>query len=455
MGIMALLKTNILLVFGTLSICWLASHCYAATEPKEAIHTYLKAWTKLDLFSGVVLVAKDGEILLHKAYGKADFNKNLDNTCNTRFRIGSLTKAFTAMLVLQLEQQNLLTVTAPLDTFLPDYPRGDEITLEMLLHHRSGIVDHTSLSDYQTLRRTNLCPLEKTINTFKRLPLEFSPGTQFKYSNSNYILLGFIIEKVTQKPYADVLQSQILEPLGMERTGFEYHQHALQDMALGHKLEDNKIIKAEDRVMQNAHASGAIYSTARDLYTWDRALYTDKLVKKASLEKILDPRHDKYAYGWAKTLIFDKKVLAHTGETEGFKASIRRFIDDDTCIIVLSNFEHCPIDRISEDLAAIMFGQPYQLPKKASGGNEDISNYYAYVGRYQIKPGFVLTITNENNQLFCQPTGQDKLQLHPENATTFNLTEVDAKITFIKNSKGQATKLILNQKGKDIPAVKQ
>lgn len=334
----------------------------AHTGRAQAANDYIQAWTDLGRFSGVVLIARDGKILLHKAYGKADYGANVANTLDTQFRIGSLTKGFTAMVVLQLEQQGLLSTKSALSTYLPDYPHGNEITLEMLLDHRSGIVDHTTLPDFQTTRRVKECSLEDTIRTFKNRPLEFSPGTKFKYSSSGYILLGYIIEKVTKKPYAEVVQNQILGPLGMSHTGFEYYQHKPQGMALGYKIDKGAIIRANERVMQNAHASGALYSTARDLYTWDRAFYSEKLVNKAALARILNPTHPEYGYGWATTRVLGKKVLAHSGETEGFLSCIMRFVDDDACIIVLSNFENCPMNRLVPDLAAILFDQPYKLP---------------------------------------------------------------------------------------------
>jgi len=421
----------------------------------QAADDYMQAWTDLNMFSGVVLLARDGKILFHKAYGKADHSADIANTLDTKFRIGSLTKAFTAMAVLQLEQRGSLSVKSTLSTYVPDYPRGNEITLEMLLNHRSGIVDHTTLPDFLTTRRTNVCPLEETIRTFKHRPWEFSPGTRFKYSSSGYILLGYIIEKVTQKPYAEIVDSQILEPLGMSQTGFEYHQRKPEGMALGYRLENSRVARANDRVMQNAHASGALFSTAHDLYLWDRALYKDKLANKAVLAKILNPPHPEYSYGWAVTRTFDKKVLAHSGETEGFLACIMRFVDDDACLIVLSNFEHCPIGRIVQDLAAILFGQPYDLPEKAVVTQEVISNYDAYVGQYQVSPQLVLSITKEGEKLFCQATGQARLELHPRSPTEFFLREVEASITFIRDSRGRVAQLMLQQGGKNVPAVRQ
>ncbi|OHB66155.1 MAG: hypothetical protein A2Y77_13520 [Planctomycetes bacterium RBG_13_62_9] len=435
-----------------LSFCvfLLCGNCLAAPPSPEALDACMRGWADQNLFSGTVLAAQDGQVLLHNAYGMADYNAPIANTCDTRFRIGSLTKGFTALAVLQLEEQGRLRTSDRLATVMPDYPHADTITLDMLLNHRSGIVDHTTLPDFQTVRRTSPCALARTIETFQSLPLDFTPGTQFKYSNSNYILLGHIIESVTRKPYADVIQRQILEPLGMHGTGFEYYRRPIPNMALDHTLENGSIRRAQDRVMQNAHASGALYSTAHDLYLWDRAFRTGRLVKEKMRQKILSCDAE-YRYGWATTEMFDRKILAHSGETEGFCSTIIRFVDDDACLIVLSNLEGCSMGRIIQSLSALLFDRPYQLPKKAPTGPQASADYGAYVGRYQIKPGFFIDVTTQDGQLYRQATGQSRLQLHPESKDTFFVTEADARITFEYGGEGQVARLVLHQGNRDFP----
>ena len=427
------------------------STCLASTPSGGTMDHYLQAWADMDMLSGAVLVAQDGNIVLHKAYGKANVSQNVDNSGQTCFRIGSLTKAFTAVVVLQLEQKGLLSIKDRLSKYIPDHTRADEITLDMLLNHRSGIVDHTTLPDFQTRRRTDLCPLEETIATFKDLPLEFPPGTRFKYSNSNYILLGFIIEKVTKRPYAESVRQYLLEPLNMDHTGFEYNQRPVSNMAVGYRMGDDRIVPAPSRVMQNAHASGALYSTASDLYAWEKLFHSDNPANKTIVERILDPAADAYSYGWAIDSMQDKKILAHMGETEGFTSCIMRFPAENACIIVLSNFEHCPVMLIGHDLSAILFGQPYRMPKRALAESEVAAYYDEYVGRYQLKPGVEFTISQEGTKLYCQVTGQGKLQLHPESQSTFFIREVDAKVAFVRDTKGRVTKLVLHQKGRQIP----
>ena len=427
------------------------SSLLASAESGREMDSYLQAWTEMDMFSGTVLVAKDGDIVFHKAYGKANVGQNIENTCETRFRIGSLTKSFTAMVVLQLEQKGKLSTKDRLSKYVPDHTRADEITLDMLLNHRSGIVDHTTLPDFQTHRRTDVCPLEETIAAFKHLPLEFPPGTRFEYSNSNYILLGFIIEKVTKRPYAEVVRQNISEPLNMDHTGFEYELQPVANMAAGYRMDDDRVVPAPSRVMQNAHASGALYSTASDLYAWEKLFNSDNQADKAILQKILDPAAEAYCYGWAIDSMHGRKILAHMGDTEGFKSCILRFPADNACVIVLSNFDQCLVMRIGHDLSAILFGQPYRMPKRALASSEVADRYGDYVGQYQLKPGFVFTISREGTNLYCQATGQGRLRLHPESQSIFFIREADAKFEFVRDENGRITKLVLNQNGRQIP----
>jgi CubicO group peptidase (beta-lactamase class C family) len=424
-------------------------------DAAEKLDAYLQAWVDQDMFSGVVFVAQQGQVLLHRAYGQADRDRNVANTLNTRFRIGSLTKSFTGFIVLRLEEQGYWSLNDPLINYLPDYPLGERITLDMLLNHRSGIVDHTTLPDFQTVRRVQVCPLEKTIAAFKNLPLDFDPGAKFKYSSSNYILLGYLIEKVTGKTFAEVLRQEVLKPLDISDTGFLHYQDPPEGLARGYRRKDRRIIPARSRVMQNAHGSGALYSTTSDLYTWCRAFSADRPLDEFIRDRISDCPHREYAYGWAKAHFFGKLAWAHGGDTEGFKSWIMRFPQESVTVIVLSNFEHCMEDRIGVDLAAIVLGESYRFPRKAVVGKDTLAQYQAYVGTYQVKPGLTFRITRQGEQLFCQLTGQEPMELHPESEDTFFIREVDANIVFNRDTKRSVTALVLQQNGHEMSAKKE
>ncbi|MBN1224985.1 MAG: beta-lactamase family protein [Candidatus Aminicenantes bacterium] len=280
----------------------------------------------------------------------ADYEHNVPNAPQTKFRLASLTKQFTAMAVLQLHERNLLSLDDPINKYIPEYTDGGEITIHHLLTHTSGIANFTVATDKEA--RVLPYSLEMTIEKFRDKPLEFSPGERFEYSNAGYYLLGYIIEKVTGKDYAEVVQQNIFGPLGMESSGYDYDHHIIKNRARGYHLEKGELLNANYINMANVHASGGLYSTVEDMYLWDRALYTEKLVKKDTLKKMFTPYTRNYGYGWGVVTLFNRTMVGHNGDMEGFQTNISRFIDDDVCIIVLSNFGHAPIGKIGMELAA-------------------------------------------------------------------------------------------------------
>ena len=195
-----------------------------------------------------------------------------------------------------------------------------------------------------------------------------------------------------------------------------------------------------------------LYSTVEDLYRWDRALYNEKLLSKSSLDKMFTPFKENYGYGWSTRPFSDHKRLSHGGGINGFSTYISRFVDDDVCIIVLSNLEFAPTEKINTNLAALLFGEEAEWPKEHKVVEVDPKIYEAYVGKYELNPNFILTISKENDRLFVQATGQPKFEIFPESETKFFLKAVDAQLSFIKNDQDEVTQLILHQGGRDMPA---
>lgn len=284
--------------------------------------------------------------------------------------------------------------------------------------------------------------------------MEFNPGEKFNYSNSNYILLGFVIEQVSKLSYAEYIKQNIFEPLEMSNSGFENPERIIKNFAQGYCLVKNEISKAKFRDMSNAHASGALYSTIEDLYIWDRALYSEKLISNESKERMFTEFKNNYGFGWGIVEVFDHKMISHSGDIDGFTSNISRFIDDDISIIILSNFEHTPINRINRDLIAIVFNEKYTVPEiiKPIKLSDDILQLY--VGKYELQANFIFDISLSKGSLFCQPTDQPKLELVPISESEFYLREADAKISFSRNSKQEIDKLILHQGDQEVPARK-
>ena len=307
-------------------------------------------------FTGSVLVAQDGEILLSKGFGLADRNNNIPNTSETKFRLGSVTKQFTAMAIMMLQAQGKLDVQDPVCNYIPDCPTAwKAITLHHLLVHTSGIPNFTSRVDYANTQATPSSP-EETIARFKDQPLDFHPSDEWRYSNSGYILLGYIIEQVSGQSYEAFLRQNIFEPLEMQNTGYDHDDGSL---ATGYA---NSTTEAEYIDMSIPYAAGALYSTVEDLYRWDQALYTEQLLSQDLLNLIFTPHSPtdidtSYGYGWEMGVLNNHSVVFHGGNIEGFAAEIRRYINDKTTIIVLSNQQNLRVNEITDSIAALVFGE--------------------------------------------------------------------------------------------------
>jgi len=449
------LKIGIISTCGifTLITLLLFSVSCLAQDIATKVDEYINAQTKLGAFSGSVLIAQGGKVLLSKGYGMANLELGVPNTPQTKFRLGSVTKQFTAMAIMQLQERGLLDVNNPITKYIPDYPNGEKITIRHLLTHTSGIPNLTDFPDFlETMMLPS--PVEKTIERFKNKPLEFEPGEKFSYSNSGYILLGYLIEKISGKSYEDFLSENIFQPLNMVNSGYDHSSTILKNRASGYSLGTDGIINAGYIDMSLPLGGGSLYSTVEELYLWDRALYTEELVSKTIMDKIFTPFLEEYAYGWNVSELYKHKRISHSGGINGFSSNISRYPDDDLCIVVLSNYEHSVIGKIAKDLAAIAFGEEYELPQERQVAEIDYRICDAYIGQYQLDTNFVIGITREGDHLLGQGPGQPKFELFPESETKFFLKIIDAQITFIKNDKGEIRELILHQNGKDHPAKK-
>jgi CubicO group peptidase (beta-lactamase class C family) len=432
----------------TIILFFLLSVLCVAQDIAAKVDEYINAQMKLGNFSGSILIAQGDKILVSKGYGMANLELDVSNTPQTKFRLGSVTKQFTSMAIMQLQEKGLLNVNDPIKKYISDYPNGDKITIHHLLTHTSGIPNLTDFPDFtETMMIPS--PVEKTIERFKNKPLEFEPGEKFSYSNSGYVLLGYLVEKISGKSYESFLNENIFQPLNMTNSGYDHNSTILKNRASGYSLGKDGLINAPYIDMSLPIGGGALYSTVEDLYLWDRALYTEKLVSKASLEKMFTPFKEDYGYGWAITELFNRKRVSHSGGINGFSCNISRYVNDDVCVIVLSNIEHAPVGQMAKDLAAIVFGEKYELPQERVAIQVDPNIYDAYVGEYQVDTTLILNITKEDNRLFAQAigTGQPTFEIFPESETKFFLKVVDAQITFVKDEKGTITELILHQMG--------
>jgi len=430
---------------------WHAYSHFFSTSAK--LNSLVKAYVEQGSFSGSVLVAKDGKILLCKGYGFANYEHEVPNSPETKFRLGSITKQFTSMAIMQLQERGLLNVSDSVAKYIPDYPRGNEITIHHLLTHTAGIPNVTAFPKYQK-KKIKPHTLEQLINRFKDKPLEFKPGEKHRYSNSGYMLLGYIIEKASGKKYETILKENIFVPLEMNNSGYDKASLVLKNRASGYGKADDELINSGYIDMSFPAGAGALYSTVEDLYLWDQALYTEKLATKESLETSLTPFKGNYGYGWCIGESYNHNFVGHGGGIDGFSTDIVRYPDDKICIIILSNLEYAHPSGISNKIAAVLFGKRYELPKKHVIVKVDPQIYDQYVGKYKLREKFFITVTKENDKLITQATEQGKIEIFPESETVFFNIGIDAQISFVKDDSGKVTKLILHQGGVESVAEK-
>lgn len=344
-----------------IAACLLLVAAVRADEVATKLDEYMSGLAKQGRFSGSVLVARNGRVLLAKGYSFANLELDVPNSPETKFRLGSITKQFTAMAFIELDEKGKLKVEDPISKYVPQCPEAwGKITIHHLLTHTSGIPNFTSFPDYvRTMNERS--PVSITVERFKNKPLNFAPGEKFQYSNSGYVLLGYILEKVTGQEYGDYVEQNIFQPLGMRNSGYDSFTAILKHRASGYMRRGGKSANALYLDMTIPHAAGGLYSTVEDLYLWDQALYTDKLVSKKSLERIFTPFKGDYAYGWFVTKRNNRRYIGHGGGINGFSTMIERYPDDKVCVIVLSNMEGSVVGPAARELAAIVYGQ------KASG----------------------------------------------------------------------------------------
>jgi CubicO group peptidase (beta-lactamase class C family) len=415
---------------------------------------YMNACVSVNHFSGAVLVAKDDGTIFAKGYGFANAEHQVPNSTRTKFRLGSITKQFTAMAILILREQGKLKIQDPVGKYLADAPKAWEgVTIRHLLTHTGGVPSYTEAADYSKKMST-----PETVTTmiarFRDKPLDFKPGEKFHYSNSGYFLLGAIIEKVSGKSYEAFLKEAIFAPLGMKDTGYDHSATILPGRASGYNRRGEELVNAEYLDMSQPYAAGSLYSTVLDLAVWDRALRDGKLISKNAYTEMFTPVKGDYAYGWAVKTIKGRKLIRHGGGINGFVTDFLRYPDQKLCVAVLCNVIPVNTGRIGQDLAAIALGEPYELPRPRKVAAVDPKLYDAYAGRYQIAPNTIATFTREGDRLMTQISNQPKIEVFPESETVFFLKVVDATITFFKDAKGKVTHIVIHQGGRDVKATR-
>lgn len=430
---------------GILLSCIIFSQISVAQNYNAKIDSLLNAYSVLNKFNGTALVFQKGKILYKKSYGYSDKNNNQLVSSKNIFHIGSLTKTFTAILVLKLAEQKLIALDDPIYKFLPDFPNGNRITIRHLLTHTSGV--------YEPFRNPvfieNLSSLKKYSNTekvnyFINEPLDFEPGSKFSYSNSGYVLLGVIIEKITGKSYEECLNYYLFSSLKMSNTGFGYsHVKKYRTVGYGY-LSKTKQIEAPIWNPDLLFSAGALYSNTADLLSFYKGVKSFSIISRANLAEATTQYLGGYGLGFYIDSIGTDAVVNHGGNIEGFTSYFAMNTERDICIILLNNITSASLERIGNSIYKIVTNQRYSLPKPKQEIKISNDLLMSYAGKYEISSNNVVNILYENNKLFLQENDGNKFELMAEKENSFFIKGEDIEIEFI-TVKGNVSSVKIKQ----------
>ncbi len=408
---------------------------------------YLNRELKAETFMGSVMVARSGKINFIKGYGLANREHAVPNAPNTKFRLGSIAKQFTAVSILKLQEQGKLSLDDPVSKYEENCPEGwSAIKIHHLLSHTSGIPSYTSFADYFYTKKFHWPP-GKMIQRFRDKPLEFRPGEGFKYSNSGYFVLGYIVEQSSGKCYEDYLKENIFDPLGMANSGYDHFEFILPHRAAGYCRDGAGWKNSAYVDMSVPYAAGALYSTAEDFFLWYQCWREQKILSKSSWKALTTPSANHHGFGVFILARFGHRVLEHGGSINGFNTFMSWYPDADLFICAFGNADSARSDNVVKNLAAIKFDQPLLLPKERAVIWLDSKQLEILAGRYEIRGNFILTVTVIKHRLMVQATGQNKVEFYAESDTKCFGKTVNAEITFCKDSAGKVTHLVLHQNG--------
>ncbi|RPJ86673.1 MAG: serine hydrolase [Acidobacteria bacterium] len=441
-----------LLILGIVAVIFLmASGRRAQASSSEArdIDALLTGVFKRNEPGGAVIVTRKGETLFRKGYGLADMELKVPIQPDMVFRLGSLTKQFTAVAILMLEEQGKLSVTDPLTKFFPDYPTGGQtITIDHLLTHTSGIKSYTSMPEWLSKWRTDMS-LASLIEMFKNQPADFKPDERWLYSNSGYILLGAIVEKASGQTYEDFIEKKIFEPLGMKDSYYDRTEQIIPKRVKGYQRAAAGFQNAPYLSMTQPYAAGSLASTVDDLALWDAAVWSNRLIKKESLGKahsarrLADGRSTAYGYGWAVGSYEGHRTIEHGGGIHGFATFALSMPEDGIYVAILTNGAAGPKvspQRLAIQMAGIAVGKPVQEPKPISMTAEQLKRY---TGVYSERENDEHTISLEGNQLRWQPKSGPPRKIYPLSETEFFIEDSLSRIGFVLGPDGAASRLVI------------
>lgn len=440
-----------------LSLAVSASRLLAET-PSEWADKHLQEAAKGDLPGVAVLVGRDGQVVYQGGFGFADIQHKTPITPETKFRIGSVTKQFTAAAVMKLSEQGKLAITDPLAKYFPDVPNAAKITLRHLLTHTSGLHSYTDRPDFFNGVGKPVAPAD-LIASMKDDQPEFEPGTKFKYCNSGYFLLGEIVAKVSGQSLADYLRTTFFEPLGMKDTGIYVNAAPPAGAALGYAVSGQKANPALDWDMSWAGGAGAIYSTVGDLFRWTEALHAGRVVNAESLKAMTTPNPTpsgsengmNYGFGLVISDAARLPAIWHNGGLQGWSSNLIWLRGPHAAVVALGNAlppasSLAPAGVANELVKHFFAKEIAELPPPVEDKNVDPKTYADFVGRYDYQDS-ILAVTVEDNRIYAQLTGQEKYEIFPKAPNEFFWKVTEATVHFLRNDKGEVIAARHSQNG--------
>ncbi len=390
-----------------------------------------------------VIVLKGGDIIYKSARGMAELELQVPLTTEMVFRIGSMTKQFTAAAIMLLVEEGKVALTDEITKFLPDYPtQGMTITVEHLLTHSSGIRSYTDMPGWMETRIVNPMTVDELIDGFKIEPMDFEPGKEFRYNNSGYILLGAIIEKASGQTYAEFIQKRIFEPLKLDHSYYGSHESIITNRASGYDGSIDNPTNARYLSMTQPYAAGSLLSTVEDLGKWNTALFGGKVVNEESLARMITNYQLSngslagYGYGLVPGDLRGHKSVSHGGGIFGFVSHGVYLPDDKIYVAVLCNSTGHNPAPLGNKIAAMAAGDPYPVFKALSVGREILERY---VGVYKIDDTTRRYVTLDDGKLFTQRTGSSRLAAIPSSETAFFYDSTPSHFEFVVDDKGNVT----------------
>ncbi|MBO9710822.1 MAG: serine hydrolase [Caulobacter sp.] len=396
-------------------------------------------------FTGAVLVAVDGKPVLRRAVGEANREWHVANTVDTRFRIGSATKTFTAVAVLRLVDDGKVALDDPVAKYLPSLPQAwAGVTIRMLLSHTSGVPDYIYAPTFRD-RETRLVQTPESLVALVRdKPLDFVPGAGWRYSNTGFVLLGMVIEKASGSPYATYLSETFFKPLGMADTGYETEDTVTPRRAFGYMRTRDGWTAGPFIAPSAAYAAGALLSTVDDLLKWDQALYGDRLVSKSGRDLMFADYRNHYGLGWQVDEAWGARRISHGGATPGFQASFQRYPDRRLTVAALSNSELGVSEKLATDLAGLCLGASV-YPAEVTLAPKALD---AFTGDYRNADGFSVKVIRRDARLAAYFGNQPATTLYPMGPAAFFARESDARLSF-RDGVGGSKAMVVRQNGTD------